>query len=1175
MIKLGNIEFDNCIFDALRDDKLVVFAGAGVSMAPPSNLVSFKDLTSKIAQGTGAEPTEPLDRFLGQLQHRKVDVHNRAAEILSPAGSAPNDLHQNLLRIFRTAERVRLVTTNFDLHFETAAANLAATNLFGSTPEVYRAPALPRGDDFTGIVHVHGTLSRPRDMVLTDADFGRAYLTEGWGRRFLVNVFRQFNVLFVGYSHNDVIMNYLARALPADGTARRFALTDEAEIWNLLGIKPILFTKKVSDAGSYQDLHDGVQHLAELVERGVLGWRNRMAEIGSRIPPADSEAISEVAYALRAAHTTRFLINVARNAEWPGWLNERKHLDALFGTGKLSERDELLAEWLAEHFAIAHADTMFELVAAHGLQMNPQFWWFIGCALGDENKPIQASDLKRWVTILLTSAPNQNNTPVLMRLAERSASHNSVPLTLKVFLKMSEYRLSVERRFRWYDEKNSTRVRPLDIDFPLRADHHSLNEVWIKHIKPNLASVAQPLLSGVTHRLAEIHGEFVAWDKASPEQDPVSYGRSAIERHEQNGYPEAVDVLIDAARDALECLATSAPASLEAWVENLVTSNVPMLRRLAIHAITVQPDKSADDRLKWLLVHDVFHGFLEHHEVYQAVACSYAGAGDAMRRAVVAAVLAHQLPASLDRTAEMRTARLHFDWLSWLLRAKTDCAVAGAALATIKASYPDWQPAKHPDFTHWRGSVSWGESQSPQSIEQLVARTPRDQINDLLNFEGQQSDGTDRSGLISSVSQACKKKTDWAFELVAGLVEKSQWNSDLWPAAIRGLQESELSLDGWRDLLAISAKPELLEVHSHEVANLLFTLFSNGGKPFAADLLEQANAIAWPLWRDLHPDLQDEDIKDWLSLAINRPAGWIVEFWINGLSLLMSSKKGPERVLPENYRLWFTTVVQDATLKGGIGRSLLASQTAFLFGLDEPWTRQHLIPLFDDTDGYKFAQAWDGFLAHGQLYPTLVEALMPAVLTALQRLSADQSGADRWRLFIDFYTGLAVFHVSDPRQQLLPKFFQHGSIEDRNKFAAHLGYFLNHMQPDTKKQMWNRWLHRYWCDRLQGVLAPLEDEEIREMLEWLLHLDEIFPFASLLAIQAKAVAIGHSNLLFGLLNSNLVTRYPAETAALLIYLCKCGIQHHATDLRTVATRLPELAPDLRHRLDEALVVRLG
>jgi hypothetical protein len=36
MIKLGTVEFDDRIFGALRDDKLVVFAGAGVSMGPPS-----------------------------------------------------------------------------------------------------------------------------------------------------------------------------------------------------------------------------------------------------------------------------------------------------------------------------------------------------------------------------------------------------------------------------------------------------------------------------------------------------------------------------------------------------------------------------------------------------------------------------------------------------------------------------------------------------------------------------------------------------------------------------------------------------------------------------------------------------------------------------------------------------------------------------------------------------------------------------------------------------------------------------------------------------------------------------------------------------------------------------------------------------------------------------------
>lgn len=99
MTKLGGIEFSDRILDALCDDNLVIFAGAGVSMAPPSNLASFWQLASDIAQGLELEVTEPLDRFLGQLHHRRVDVHKRAAELLSPVRSLPNSLHYDLLRL--------------------------------------------------------------------------------------------------------------------------------------------------------------------------------------------------------------------------------------------------------------------------------------------------------------------------------------------------------------------------------------------------------------------------------------------------------------------------------------------------------------------------------------------------------------------------------------------------------------------------------------------------------------------------------------------------------------------------------------------------------------------------------------------------------------------------------------------------------------------------------------------------------------------------------------------------------------------------------------------------------------------------------------------------------------------------------------------------------------------
>jgi hypothetical protein len=317
----------------------------------------------------------------------------------------------------------------------------------------------------------------------------------------------------------------------------------------------------------------------------------------------------------------------------------------------------------------------------------------------------------------------------------------------------------------------------------------------------------------------------------------------------------------------------------------------------------------------------------------------------------------------------------------------------------------------------------------------------------------------------------------------------------------------------------------------------------------------------------LEANLQDEGTVNWLSRAINRPAGVIVEFWINGLSLLLRGKTGAERLMPEDYRNWLTLVVQDVTSKGGMGRSLLASQTAFLFGLDEAWTRQNIIPLFSDSDGQKFAQAWDGFLVWGRLPPALVEVLMPAFLVAVSRCATDLH--DRRRRFIEFYTALAVFHVSDPTEQLLPVLFKQGSLEDRLAFASQLGYFLPKMQQEAKQQLWNGWLRRYWHDRSQGVLAALDEAEIQKMLEWLPHLGDAFPDAVSLAVRFPMIKIKHSHVLYQLLESDLVTRFPFDTAELLIYLANCIAVYQASYLAKINARLPPMPVQLRSRIDEA------
>ena len=123
MAKVGPLQIDDRILDAIRDDQLVIFAGAGVSMGAPANLPNFPQLATDIAAGTSIakEGNEPIDRFLGRLDHQKLNVHLRAAQRLSKAQGSPTALHLDLLRLFRSIDRVRIVTTNFDLHFEAAA----------------------------------------------------------------------------------------------------------------------------------------------------------------------------------------------------------------------------------------------------------------------------------------------------------------------------------------------------------------------------------------------------------------------------------------------------------------------------------------------------------------------------------------------------------------------------------------------------------------------------------------------------------------------------------------------------------------------------------------------------------------------------------------------------------------------------------------------------------------------------------------------------------------------------------------------------------------------------------------------------------------------------------------------------------------------------------------------
>ena len=221
----------------LEDDRVVLFCGAGISME--AGLPSYVGLVEAVYEQLHAHlPSkrdrvwEWPDRMLGDLEIRSQPGQVRTA-VRMLIDKAPISLtyHKALLRLARLnrCSGLRLVTTNFDTYFEQALEQSDTGLRLGI--DLHSAPVLPiprddRSASWRSVVHLHGRLepapSSNDHLVMTSADFGRAYLTDGWAARFVARLFADFSVLFVGYSVNDPVLRYMTDAFAADALVARY-----------------------------------------------------------------------------------------------------------------------------------------------------------------------------------------------------------------------------------------------------------------------------------------------------------------------------------------------------------------------------------------------------------------------------------------------------------------------------------------------------------------------------------------------------------------------------------------------------------------------------------------------------------------------------------------------------------------------------------------------------------------------------------------------------------------------------------------------------------------------------------------------------------------------------------------------------------------------------------------
>ena len=869
--------------DSALDGPSVQLGFASIARYP-----DFKDLATKVGSGIlSIQGGEPIDRYLGKLHDKGIKVHDLVAEILTNPLSQPNPLHFDLLRLFPSPQMVRLVTPNFDRHF-----TKAALNLFGSSEscEQYQAPALPLGGAFTGIVYLHGSVDKSSErLVLTDRDFGRAYITDGWARIFLQKLFSQYNVLFVGYSHDDTIMNYLARGLPPQtGSPQRFALTPvgNEERWTSLGITPVVY-QLTEDTNKHSTLAAALDAWAIQAWQGALDQEQRIRAIVELPPPLDVEAADYIEASLQHADTTRYFTRRANTVEWLRWVEDRNLFTRLFRPGSsLTDADLELAFWFAGKFALTHIGEALSLVRRQGQQLHPALWNAIAFRvfkkeMGQRNDP---EALRRWIPVLVNRWSPQSRTDLLNFLLADMKDPEDMNTAIILFEFMTRPVMQLEDV--WWIEPTERERTDVTVEITTLGEEHWLNHIWSRFFSTHLGAVIDVLEPFVTSHLQLTYFMMQSQRRTADRFDHLSSMRGQIEDSSQGGPHNGVGVLIDIAYQLIKWNNSNRHDRANALITQWFSCESLVLRRLAIIGVAESSHWTPDQKLAWLLAQNLLYTYGTKHEVFEVLKSAYPGATDSSKEAILKQAEEGRTPGLSIPDDVMIYER--YNLLNWLQNIAPQSALTKARFDAMQRAHPHFGRRNRPDLDVEIGSWTWtAGSGSPTTPEALLAQPPAEQIDWLIAFKPE-GPFEDRSGLIESIRQAATRNYEWGIGLAREVAARSLWDSDLLPAIVQSWSSGSLSTAQWQDALQfLAANSNAFPALQRDVAMLLSEGTKVASPLIPNEVLDLAIAVSRQLWlvcsKDTGPRMPVVD-KDWLATAINHPAGMLALFWLNATS---------------------------------------------------------------------------------------------------------------------------------------------------------------------------------------------------------------------------------------------------------------------------------------------------
>ena len=1068
-MRLDGAQIPFGLVQAFQEGRLALFAGAGVSKGTPSCVPLLDMLADRVEEELGAansrdapgsESLSPVGR-LGRLASRGLGVHEAVRMVVSESAEH-NDTHRSVCNLALAMGTIRIVTTNYDRHLSSCLSD---------GTRVYEAPDFPGDSDFEGVVHLHGSVDQdPERLVVTEDDFARSYMQ--WNSptlSFLHRLFATQAVLFIGYSLEDTLMQYILRATETSGGIYALTRDPDSPQWAELGVEPIGYR-------SHDDLPELLGEWAKRSAASVDYHDSRVARIMADthdiedLSPLDESYLTDL---IADSELVNFFKDHATGPVWLRWAGTRPDAKFFAPAAVVGPADMTLAGWFAAQHNVDEESAVetLRLIIENRGHLHETLWLRMVMDYDPRGGATRETGNRLMLALADTAPAISERSGCLLNLLNSCAT----PEDDRLFLEL------VDRAF-------APRLADLD---PLQAyfgDHgpfqasvadpaggwlqESLDkEFWSqrRHLAIEMLTVVDGHLRRVC-RIEEIAGN----------PDPYET-RSAIEAHEQDPGTGERGFLVDAARDLLEVLIEHNPRGAAGYLASWAASDRPILNRLAIHGWARRDDVSADEKIEWLLEQDGWATDTQmHHETAILIAAA-AGATDAAIGPLVEQIASD--PGD-------RHPQIAFNMLGWITQNAPESEAARRAFQQARDANPDMQLSEHPEFTWWTSvstsETGWAgpaETMTPDEIVDGLAGNPDETADSLLAAAGPDSSLDSMTRDQISLQRACQKAARLFPESGLALLDALAERAERHPEASGQL-----------------AAAVLLQLTDHTTV-----------RETARDHRDKIEALAPKLWEagTAHWDTPPTHTpwRGWLQETINSWLGSLIALCVHKITAQRAS--GPETWsgLPEPDRRFLEAAIRGDTQAAKLIQAACADKLATLHAADREWAANHLLPLMDpaeDTD--RALRCWDAYLPSRRWN---TELLQDGLFEHFNSICGhvDQFSETARRGFalqaadLCLHTGLEAAGGTQP---WLRQFTANASETTRTDFIRSVSQFLRDQDPELIAAQWHRWMHDYWEARIGGLPRPLDNTEASALADWAILLDDDFPSAVDLARQSGA-----------------------------------------------------------------------